>query len=70
MLGLGLNWNRPNESSDGADLDDQYALELFQLLQLTAGIAITPSAQIIHNPALNPSDDWSASFGLRVRIAP
>jgi porin len=69
MLGVGLNWNRPNRSTFGANLDDQYSLELFQQLQLTEGIELTPSVQIIQNPVLNPSDDWSIFFGLRLRAA-
>ena len=69
MLGVGLNWNRPNRSTFGANLDDQYSLEIFQQLQLTEGIELTPSVQIIKNPALNPTDDWSTFFGLRLRAA-
>ena len=69
MLGVGLNWNRPNRSTFGPNLGDQYSLELFQQLQLTEGFEITPSVQVIRNPALNPSDDWSVFFGLRLRAA-
>jgi porin len=69
MLGVGLNWNRPSRSTFGANLGDQYSLEIFQQLQLTEGIELTPSVQIIRNPALNPTDDWSAFFGLRLRVA-
>jgi carbohydrate-selective porin OprB len=52
-----------------ASLNDQYFCELFQQLQLTEGIEITPNAQVIRNPALEPSDDWSVFFGLRLRAA-
>lgn len=69
VLGVGLNWNRPNPSIYGTNLGDQYSLELFQLLQLTQGIALTPSVQVIRNPALNPTEDWSTFFGLRLRAA-
>jgi porin len=69
LLGLGLNWNRPNESTYEANLSDQYSLELFQQLQLTEGVEITPNVQVIRNPALEPSDDWSVFFGLRMRVA-
>jgi len=69
MLGVGLNWNRPNRSTFGAKLGDQYSLEVFQQLQLTEGFEITPSVQVIKNPALNPFDDWSVFFGLRLRAA-
>ena len=69
LLGLGLNWNRPNASTYEANLSDQYSLELFQQLQLTEGVEITPNVQVIRNPALEPSDDWSIFFGLRMRAA-
>ncbi len=69
MLGLGLNWSRPNESTYGSDLDDQFTIELFQQLQLSEGIEITPSLQYIIDPALNPTDDSIVLFGLRVRAA-
>jgi porin len=69
MLGVGLNWNRPNRSTSSNNLGDQYSLEVFQQLQLTEGFELTPSVQIIKDPALNPIDDWSVFFGLRLRAA-
>ena len=54
---------------DPANLGDQYSLEIFQQLQLTGGLEITPSVQIIKNPVLNPPDDWSVFYGLRLRAA-
>jgi len=69
LLGAGFNWNRPNKSTYGASLSDQYSLELFQQVQLTEGFEITPSVQFIRNPALESSDDWSVFFGLRLRVA-
>ena len=69
LLGVGLNWNRPNESTYDASLSDQYSLELFQQLQLTEGVEITPNVQVIRNPALEPSDNWGVFFGLRLRVA-
>lgn len=69
MLGVGLNWNRPNETTYGAGLDDQYIVEVFQQVQLTEGFEITPSIQYIQNPALNPSEDSNLLVGLRLRAA-
>ena len=68
-LGLGVNWSRPNKTTFGARLDDQYTVEVFQWLQLTEGTEITPSIQYIRNPALNPSDESTLLIGLRFRIA-
>lgn len=69
LTGLGINWSRPNRDTFGGDLDDQVTVEAFQRLQLTEGFEITPSVQIITNPALNPSEDTIALFGLRMRAA-
>ena len=69
MLGLGLNWSRPNENTFGEKLGDQFAMELFQHLQLTEGFEFTPSIQVIKNPALNPEADRNVVFGLRARMA-
>lgn len=67
MLGVGLNWNRPNKTAFGAGLDDQYIVEVFQQLQLTENLEITPSIQYVKNPALNTSASSSTLFGLRLR---
>ena len=58
LLGLGVNWNRPNASTYGASLDDQYSLELFQQLQLTEGIEITPNVQVIRSPFGLDGKSW------------
>lgn len=69
LLGVGLNWSRPNSNTFGAKLNDQYTLEVFQQWQLTEGLEMTPSVQIIKNPALNPGTDTIALLGLRARMA-
>ncbi|WP_163886822.1 carbohydrate porin [Aliiruegeria sabulilitoris] len=69
ILGAGINWSRPNEETFGAVLDDQITVEVFQKWQLTEGFELTPSIQIIQNPAFNPDEDMIALFGLRFRAA-
>lgn len=69
LTGVGLNWSRPSSDTFGVDLDDQQTLEVFSRWQLTEGVEVTPSLQVIRNPALNPDKDTSALFGLRVRMA-
>jgi porin len=69
LLGVGVNWGEPNESSFGSGLDDQYTVEAFYRIPLTQQIALTPGIQYIKNPALNPRDDSIFMFGLRARIA-
>jgi porin len=68
VIGLGFNWGKPNQTSfEGAD--DQYTTELFWRYQLTRELAITPSVQLLIDPALNPSEDQIWVFGLRARLA-
>lgn len=69
VLGVGLNWSRPNADTFGLDLDDQFTGELFYRVQLTENVQLTPSVQLLGNPALNPENDFIALFGLRGRIA-
>ena len=65
VAGLGLSWGRP---SDGA-LRDQFTSEFFYRFQLTQFLAITPDFQLIVDPALNPTTDVLALFGMRFRAA-
>jgi porin len=50
-------------------LSDQYALEFFYRMNLTAQVTLTPDIQFVKNPALNPSEDSIWVFGLRARLA-
>ena len=65
LVGLGVNWGKPSDDS----LDDQVSGELFYRLQLAQNLAITPSVQLIIDPALNPDENAIAVFGLRLRLA-
>lgn len=69
LLGIGLNWSRPNKNTFGTKLNDQFTLEVFQRLQVTEGLQVTPSIQVIKDPALNPDEEAIALFGLRARYA-
>jgi porin len=63
VIGGGLNWGKPNGGGS-----NQITSELFWRYQLTKEVALTPSLQYIHNPALNPTEDNLFAFGLRVRV--
>jgi len=65
VAGIGLCWGKP---SDG-NLRDQFTSELFYGCQLTQFLAITPDVQLIVDPALNPTTDVLAFFGIRLRAA-
>ncbi len=64
LIGLGLNWGEPPDGS----LNDQYTGELFYRFQFAQNFAITPSVQMLVDPALNPDDDQIWIFGLRARF--
>jgi porin len=53
----------------GVDLDDQYALEAYYRLQVSRELSITPSVQLLIDPALNPDEDSLWVYGLRARLA-
>jgi len=67
LLGFGLNWGEPNESTWEPGLPNQYTAELFYRWQVSKAIAITPDVEYLRNPALNPDGDSIWVFGLRVR---
>ena len=69
QLGFGANWGRPNDALFGVDLDDQYALEAYYRLQVSRELSITPSVQLLIDPALNPDEDSLWVYGLRARLA-
>jgi porin len=65
LLGLAANWGRPNPDTFAPGLDDQFGIEAFYRLQLTQSLRVTPSVQLLFDPALNPDEDFLAVFGLR-----
>ncbi len=64
LIGLAANWGDPADDS----LDDQYTGELFYRFQLAQNFAITPSVQLLVDPALNPDEDQIWIFSLRARL--
>ncbi len=64
MFGIAAGWGSP--ASDA--LQDQYTAEMFYRLQLLSSFAITPSVQVVRNPAANPGTDQVVLSGLRTRI--
>ncbi len=68
LLGVGVNWGRPNSETFPIDLDDQWTGEVFYRLQVTENLQITPGVQLLLDPALNPDKDFVALFGIRGRV--
>ena len=65
LVGFSASWGSPPDSS----LDDQKTIEAFWRFQLSQGLAITPSIQLLKDPALNPEEDTVWVYGVRVRFA-
>jgi porin len=64
LLGVGVNWGSPADDS----LGNQWTSELFYRFQAAQNFAITPSIQLIGNPALDSDKDLVTYFGLRARV--
>jgi len=65
LVGISANWGSPPDKS----LEDQTTIEAFWRFQFSQGFAITPSLQLLLDPALNPAEDKVWVFGLRARLA-
>ena len=65
LMGIGFNWGDPSNKA----LRHQYTTELFYRWQMAENIAITPSVQWLHDPALNTEKDDLWVFGMRVRFS-
>ena len=66
---MAVNWGRPNRDTFGPGRDDQWALEIFYRWQVLREIAVTPSVQLLIDPALNPDESAIWVLGLRLRYA-
>jgi len=68
LFAAAVNWGKPSDDF-GANLDDQYTLEVFYRFQLSENFAITPDFQWIIDPALNPAESSLAILGVRARLS-
>lgn len=66
VVGLGLNWGRPNDEFYD-NHRNQYTAELFCRLD-HGPLQVTPDLQLIRNPADVPDRRWLAVFGLRLAL--
>ena len=64
VFGFAVNYSELVDES----LRDQTTMETFLNIQLANNIAVTPSYQLLLNPALNFQGDYIQIFGLRLRI--
>jgi len=64
QLGVGAWW----QDLSHRDLHDQSGMELFYRWRVIPNLAITPSIQLLNDPALNPGVDRIVLLGLRARV--
>ena len=64
FAGLGVSWS----VAPSSDVD-QVAAEIFCKWQMAERLALTPSIQVLWNPAFNPVDDVVTVLGVRLRVA-
>jgi len=64
QLGIGGWW----QNLSHRDLDNQGGMEVFYRFQVIPFVAITPSVQLLFDPALNPKEDLITLYGLRARV--
>jgi len=68
-IGIALNRSRPNEDTFGLGLKDQYMAETYYRFELLRVVTLTPSVQVIVDPALNLDEDLITIGSLRARLA-
>ena len=64
VFGLAVDYSEPDDPL----LRDQTTMEAFLKIQFAQNIAITPSFQLLINPALNSQQDHIEIVGLRLRV--
>ena len=64
LIGIGITWAEPADRT----LRDQKAVDMFYRIQVTPEIAVSPTLQVVFDPARNPMEDRVTVGGLRTRI--
>lgn len=64
VVGVSVNWGSPPDEN----LKNQTTWEAFWRFQFAQNLAITPSVQLLQNPAQNPVDDSVWVYSLRFRL--
>ncbi len=68
LFSVALARNKPSRKTFGADLNNEYLLEVSYHLQMSQNVSLLPNFQLIVDPANNPEKDRIWIFGLRVRL--
>ena len=64
VLAFAIGWGKPSN----ALLQDQYTAEVFYRFPLFEKLVITPSAQLVINPAASPDEEAVLVLGARMRL--
>ena len=62
---IGAGWAKPSEKTFGLGLDDETTLEMSYKFPISKNLSLLPDAQVIFNPANNPSESSIWVIGLR-----
>ena len=62
---LGFGWARPVSRTAGVELRDEYVAETSYRFQLVRGLQVLFDAQLLFDPANNPSISRAWAFGVR-----
>lgn len=68
LLGIGLNWGKPNPNQGAGD-DAQYAAEVFYRYLVGKRINLTADLQYIKDPVINTAESSIWVIGVRGRFA-
>jgi len=64
QAGVGVSYTHPTDEA----LRDEYSTEVYYRLQVTEGVELSASAQLIVDPAARPDLGTVGVFGLRARV--
>jgi len=69
LAAIGLNWARAPGTATVPNPRDQFTAEVFYRYQPFSNVQITPSLQLIANPAYDPTQSTVSVVSLRVRVS-
>ena len=68
LAAIGLNWARAPGTATVPDPRDQFTAEAFYRYQPFSNVQITPSLQLLANPAYDPAQSMDSVVSLRARV--
>ena len=65
---FGIAWSAPSEKTHGADIEDEWVLEMSYNLQITKNFSLMPDIQWVRNPAGLPEESSVYVASLRAIV--